>query len=144
MVSYSEQKLLECIVHKSTESLQDIHMMLGKVYDRELALELNRQAVGYSRLKEQASVQLLNTGIVPVPVSVLERARRWGILQARTAWNVNTGYVAGMLARDEENRRQDMEQAVRRMQVCGKASCELAEEFLDFEEKSIHILKTYC
>ena len=89
-------------------------------------------------------MQLLNTGIVPAPVTVLERAKRWGVLQARTAWNVNTGYVAGMLAQDEESRRHGMEQTVREMQVYGQTSCELAEEFLDFEEKSIRILRTYC
>ena len=144
MISYSEQKLLERIVRNSTETLQDIHTVLAKVYDNELALELNRQAAGYSRLKERAAVQLLNTGIVPAPVTVLERAKRWGVLQARTAWNVNTGYVAGMLAQDEESRRHGMEQTVREMQVYGQTSCELAEDFLDFEEKSIRILRTYC
>ena len=143
MISYSEQKLLESIVKNSTESLQDIHTVLGKVYDDELALDLNRQAAGYSSLKERAARRLLDTGIVPAPVGVLDRAKRWGVLKAKTALNINTGYVAGMLAEDEEGRRHDMEQAVREMQVFGQTSCELAEEFLDFEEKSIRILKTY-
>lgn len=144
MISYTEQKLLEGIVKNSTESLQDIHTLLGKVYDDDLALDLNRQAAVYSGLKERAVKRLLDTGIVPEPVSILERTKRWGFLQAKTALNVSTEYIAGMLVKDEEERLHMMEQTIKEQGVCGQAACELAEEFMDFEEKNIRILKSYC
>lgn len=144
MISYAEQKLLENIVKSSTESLQDIHTLLGKVYDEELALDLNRQAAAYSGWKEKASGYLLETGIVPEPVGILERTRRWGTLQAKTALNVSTGYIAGMLVKDEEERLKTMEKAAGENGVYGETACRFAKEFMDMEEKNIRILKTYC
>ena len=44
MISYAEQELLETIVKNTSRSLQDIYTVLGKVYDDELALDLNIQA----------------------------------------------------------------------------------------------------
>ena len=41
MISYAEQELLETIVKNTSRSLQDIYTVLGKVYDDELALDLN-------------------------------------------------------------------------------------------------------
>lgn len=144
MISYTEQKLLEGIVKNSTESLQDIHTMIGKVYDDELALDLNRQASVYSGMKEKAAKCLLEKGIVPEPVSILDRTKRWGFLQAKTALNVSTEYIAGLLAKDEENRLRAMKQTVKEQGVYGQEACELADAFMDFEEKNIRILKSYC
>ena len=109
MISYAEQKILEDIVKNTSRSLQDIYMVLGKVYDDDLALDLNRQAAGYSGMKERVAKCLFDTGLVPPPLGVLERARRWGTLQARTAFNINTGYVAELLAKEEKERKESME-----------------------------------
>ena len=49
MISYAEQELLETIVKNTSRSLQDIYTVLGKVYDDELALDLNIQAAGVFR-----------------------------------------------------------------------------------------------
>lgn len=144
MISYSEQKLLENIVKSSGESLQDIHTLLGKVYDEELALDLNRQAVGYSGWKEKAAGYLLETGIVPEPAGILERTRRWGFLQARTALNVSTGYIAQMLVKDEEERMKHMEETLWESGVYGEETSKFAEAFMDMEAENIRILKTYC
>ena len=55
MISYAEQELLETIVKNTSRSLQDIYTVLGKVYDDELALDLNIQAAGYSGIKCSAA-----------------------------------------------------------------------------------------
>ena len=65
MISYAEQELLETIVKNTSRSLQDIYTVLGKVYDDELALDLNIQAAGYSGIKEKAANCLFETGNVP-------------------------------------------------------------------------------
>ena len=111
MISYAEQELLETIVKNTSRSLQDIYTVLGKVYDDELALDLNIQAAGYSGIKEKAADCLFETGNVPPLLGVMERAKRWGMLQAKTALNVNTGYMANMLAKEERLRRSDMQKA---------------------------------
>ena len=83
MISYAEQELLETIVKNTSRSLQDIYTVLGKVYDDELALDLNIQAAGYSGIKEKAANCLFETGNVPPLLGVMERAKRWGMLQAK-------------------------------------------------------------
>lgn len=103
MISYAEQELLETIVKNTSRSLQDIYTVLGKVYDDELALDLNIQAAGYSGIKEKAANCLFETEVPPL-LGVMERAKRWGMLQAKTALNVNTGYMANMLAKEERLR----------------------------------------
>lgn len=144
MISYAEQELLETIVKNTSRSLQDIYTVLGKVYDDELALDLNIQAAGYSGIKEKAANCLFETGNVPPLLGVMERAKRWGMLQAKTAWNVNTGYMADMLAKEEQLRRSDMQKATQKLEIYGKESENIAREFLNLEEKNIRILQNYC
>ena len=144
MISYAEQELLETIVKNTSRSLQDIYTVLGKVYDDELALDLNIQAAGYSGIKEKAANCLFETGNVPPLLGVMERAKRWGMLQAKTALNVNTGYMANMLAKEERLRRSDMQKATQKLEICGKESETIAREFLNLEEKNIRILQNYC
>ena len=144
MISYAEQELLESIVKNTSRSLQDIYTVLGKVYDDELALDLNIQAAGYSGIKEKAANCLFETGNVPPLLGVMERAKRWGMLQAKTALNVNTGYMANMLAKEERLRRSDMQKATQKLEICGKESETIAREFLNLEEKNIRILQNYC
>ena len=144
MISYAEQELLETIVKNTSRSLQDIYTVLGKVYDDELALDLNIQAAGYSGIKEKAANCLFETGNVPPLLGVMERAKRWGMLQAKTALNVNTGYMANMLAKEERLRRSDMQKATQKLEIFGKESETIAREFLNLEEKNIRILQNYC
>ena len=136
MISYAEQELLETIVKNTSRSLQDIYTVLGKVYDDELALDLNIQAAGYSGIKEKAANCLFETGNVPPLLGVM--------LQAKTALNVNTGYMANMLAKEERLRRSDMQKATQKLEICGKESETIAREFLNLEEKNIRILQNYC
>ncbi len=65
----------------------------------------------------------------------MERAKRWGMLQAKTALNVNTGYMANMLAKEERLRRSDMQKATQKLEICGKESETIVREFLNLEEK---------
>lgn len=78
--------------------------MLGKVYDDELALDLNIQAAGYSGIKEKAANCLFETGNVPPAAWCDGAGEAVGNAQAKTALNVNTGYMANMLAKEERLR----------------------------------------
>ena len=122
MISYAEQELLETIVKNTSRSLQDIYTVLGKVYDDELALDLNIQAAGYSGIKEKAANCLFETGNVPPLL----------------------GVMANMLAKEERLRRSDMQKATQKLEICGKESETIVREFLNLEEKNIRILQNYC
>ena len=143
MISNSEQVILEEICQNSKAALLDIHTIISKVYDDDLALDLNRQAAKYSRLQEIASDNLLKTGIIPVPISILDRMKRWSAIQANTALNISTEHVADMMIKENTTRLGKMLHAVKQNKVINAMTYELAEEFLDFEEKNIRILKSY-
>ena len=55
MLSHTEQEVLENICRGSGAALLDIHSIISKVYDDELAYDLNRQAAKYSRFRERAA-----------------------------------------------------------------------------------------
>ena len=80
---------------------------------------------------------------MPQPIGILERTKRWAAIQAETALNVSTPHVADMMLRANEERVERMHHTVEENPVTDNATCELAEEFLDFEEENLHILKTY-
>lgn len=143
MLSQTEQEVLEKICGGSRDALLDIHSIIGKVYDEELAYDLNRQAACYSRFREKAADGLLHQGIVPRPMGILERAKRWTAIQAGTALNVSTGHVADMIVKEETRRVEGMEELLGNNHVTSDFSCELAEEFLEFERENIQILRTY-
>lgn len=143
MLSQTEQQVLETICGGSRAALLDIHSLIGKVYDEELAYDLNRQAARYSRFREQAADGLLRQGIVPQPMGILDRAKRWTAIQAGTALNVSTGHVADMIRIEENRRMKGMEELLEKNHVTSNFSCELAEEFLEFERENIQILGTY-
>ena len=143
MLSCTEQKVLEEIYRGSRTALLDIHSMIGKVYDEELAYDLNRQAARYSRLGEKAADSLLAEGVIVQPVGILDRAKRWAAIQAGTALNVSTEHVAQMIKKEEIRRLESIEDILSRNRVTGSVSCELAEEFMAFERENINILGSY-
>lgn len=143
MLSQTEQEVLETICGGSRAALLDIHSLISKVYDEELSYDLNRQAARYSGFREKAADGLLRQGIVPRPMGILERAKRWTAIQAGTALNVSTGHVAGMIRTEENLRMKGMEELLEKNPVTNHFSCELAEEFLEFERENIQILGTY-
>ena len=104
MLSHTEQEVLENICRGSGAALLDIHSIISKVYDDELAYDLNRQAAKYSRFRERAAEGRLDQGIVPQPISILDRTKRWTAIQAGTALNVSTEHVADMMLKEENKR----------------------------------------
>lgn len=143
MLSQTEQEVLENICRGSRAALLDIHSIISKVYDEELAYDLNRQAARYSSFREKAADGLLKQGVIPQPIGILDRTKRWTAIQAGTALNVSTGHVADMMLKEETKRMNQVEESLGKNHVTSDFSCELAEEFLAFERENIRILKTY-
>lgn len=143
MITVSEKEVLEEICKKSRAALLDIHTIISKVHDDELALDLNRQAARYSGIQEKAESNLLETGVMPAPISILDRTKRWAQVQAMTALNVSTKHVAGMMAEGNTQRLESMNEMVKQNDVTSSMTYELAEEFMNFEEENIRILKSY-
>ena len=58
-------------------------------------------------------------------------------------WNISTEHVAEILLRDEQKRLDAMMDLVREQKKQDRETEEIAEEFMDFQEENIRILRTY-
>lgn len=143
MITNAEQEILYGICKESKTALLDIHTILSKVYDDELALDLNLQAARYSRLEEKAADSLREKGISDTALKLDDRTKRWASLQAGTVFNVSTSHIADMMIQKKEERLTEVKKTVDHNPVVHNMVYELAEEFLGFEEDTIRILKSY-
>lgn len=139
----SENKVLKEIYEKSQKRLELIHRMLSKVYDDELALELNKQAVKLSRMEEKVLFQIRQRGMTLQPPKASERLKRWGTVELGTLLNTSTGHVAEMIIRENSHGMTEVMKVNKRKLAISNESVELAEEFMDLSERSIKRLKSY-
>lgn len=143
MVTQSEQEILSEICKNSKHALLDIHTVIGKVYDDELALDLNLQAARYSRIEEKSADNLAKKGISVGNLGIVGKTKRWASLQANTVLNVSTSHIAEMMIEKKEESLKEVRKAVAKNPVVHNMVYEIAEEFMGFEEESINILKSY-
>ena len=122
MISQSEQEVLKEICRSSNKGLFDIRTLLGKVYDEDLAMDLNRQAAKYSGLQEKAENSLLESGVMPDSTGIFDKAKRWAVLKAGTARNISTGHIADLMVKEKENQMQNLETVVKNNSVISSMS----------------------
>lgn len=143
MITVKEQEILEEI-HKGSKKAQlDIQAVLSKVYDDDLALDLNKQSAGYSRMQEKAEDVLLNAGIIPETLGILEKTRRWASVQASTALNISTGHIASLIQDTEKESLERVERAMKGVTVQTSGAYELGEEFRKLEKQNMRVLNSY-
>lgn len=134
------QKNAEMAV-KAIETLED------KVYDKEFGRQISRQALKYSDIRNKAVGQLLAAKAEPVQPNYLNDFVLKSSLHANTFFNTSTGHLAELMIQGSNRGLTEMYKALNHnapLQTIQKSyALELAKEFMDFEEKSIGILKKY-
>lgn len=120
-----------------------IHSIIGKVYDDDLVLDLNRLAYQYAKIGEKASNKLFENGLKPETDSPLNKAMMWGSIQLNTLTDISTEHIAELMIQGSTRGMTEMTKSVKDNLTCGKFSMEIARELIDFEEKSIKRLKAY-
>lgn len=143
MITWKEQEILEEVYLGSRKAQMDIQAVLGKVYNDELALDLNSQAAGYSRIQERAEDVLLDSGMIPVSMGIMERARRWAGIQAATALNISTGHIASLIQETEKESVQKVTQSMEGASVLTSDAYSIGEEFQKFGRQNLKILNAY-
>ena len=143
MLTEADRSLLNEVYRSSKAGVDAVHAVIAKVYDDDLALDLNRLAYEYSRIEERASSRLYENGFRPKGDGLMEQAARWGNLQINTLTNISTEHIARLMIQDSAGKMLAMKQMMRDQTACGKMSMELAEELTGFEKKAIRRLKAY-
>ncbi len=134
--------LTEC--YKNAHVGRDaINMMISKVEDEDLALDLNRQACRFLRFEEQVEREFAKEKEEMPQSSVLDRTKLWGGIQMNTLLNASTPHLADMLIRGNAMGITDLMKAVKANSGAQREYCEMAREIMDFEEKNMEKLRAY-
>lgn len=143
MISNSELNVLNQTCHNTKMAVETIQTVLNKVYDEDLAYDLNCQANRYKELGRKAERKMLEAGVRPKEGSPIEKARRWSSIQVNTLLNTSTKHVADVVIQENTKGIGALMKATYNNKVSGSYANELANELVDFEEKNIEKLKSY-
>ena len=143
MLTEADRNVLNEIYRSSKNGMSAIHSVIGKVYDDDLALDLNRQAYHYAKISEKAANKLYTSGWRPEEESPLNKAVKWGSIQMNTLTDISKEHIAEMVIQGSTKGMTSVMKAVKENKSCGQFSEENAKELTTFEEKNIRRLKSY-
>ena len=130
--------------YRGSRAAQDrINTVLSKIYDEDLAVDLNRQAVRFMAFENRVAQKLREANEQPEKEKPMEKARKWTAMQANTLLNTSTEHVADLMIQGNAKAITDMMKTMKANMGARREYCELAEELMDFEEKNIAKLKSY-
>ena len=143
MLTTADLAVLNEAYRNTKAGLEAINTVISKVYDEDLALDLNRQAVRFLTLEDKVTDKIREGSRRPEQASPVGKAVRWTSMQASTLLNASTEHLADLMIQGNAKGITDLMKAVKANTGAKKEYCELAEEIMDFEERNIERLKSY-
>ena len=120
-----------------------INVIIGKVEDDDLALDLNRQACRFVQMEEKIQKEYLKETETPPEDRLMERTMLWSGIQMNTLLNASTEHLADMMIQGNTRGITELMKVVKKNKSAQKEYYEMAQELMDFEEKNIEKLKAY-
>ena len=139
----AEIHLLQEVMRETERALNAIDILSDKVYDTDLSLQLSRQSIKYSQIKNDAAEKLVENKAEWYRSSAVSRLAQNVDLNSRTLLNTSTGHVAKMLIQNSNNNIIELEKALRHSEERDGEAVHMAKQMIAFEEKNIRILKDY-
>lgn len=143
MLTGADFAVLNETYRNSRMAVEAINTIISKVYDEELALDLNKQGVKFLAFEDKAAGKLRAYQKSPEGEAPVEKAMLWTSIQANTLLNNSTEHVAEMMIQGNTRGITDLMKAVKSNRGASREVCRLAEDLMDFEEKNIEKLKAY-
>ena len=143
MMTEADRAVLDESYRNTRMGREAINVVIGKVEDDDLALDLNRQAVRFLSFEDKVTEKIREANKQPEQESPVGKAMLWTSIQANTLLNTSTEHVADLMIQGNTRGITDLMKAVKANKGAKKEYCELAEELMDFEEKNIAQLKSY-
>lgn len=143
MLTEADRAVLNESYRNTRMGREAINVIIGKVEDDELALDLNRQACKFVQLEEKIQKEFQKEQESPTEERFANRAMLWGGIQMNTLLNASTEHLADMMIQGNTKGITELMKAVKANKSVQKEYYELAEEVMDFEEKNIEKLKAY-
>ncbi len=131
-------------IQKNTEmAMKAIDAISPKVYDDDLALQISRQSIQYAELHNEASRRLVDAKAQGYQGNALSEAMLKTGIHYNTLLNTSTGHIAELMIKNSNNGILEMEKALKHNENAGERPTALARQLIDFEEKSVRLLKNY-
>lgn len=143
MMMEADKAVLDESYRNAQIGREAINMVIGKVEDDELALDLNRQACKFVQLEDKIRKEYQKEQSQPPEESLMERTMLWGGIQMNTLLNASTEHLADMMIQGNTKGITELMKVVKANKGVQKEYYELAQEIMDFEEKNIEKLKAY-
>ena len=94
MLTSADLAVLNEAYRSSKMGLEAINAVISKVYDEDLALDLNRQAVRFLSFEDKVTEKIREANRRPEPASTVGKAMLWTSIQSNTLLNTSTEHVA--------------------------------------------------
>lgn len=131
-------------IQKNTEdAIKALDTLGDKVHDKELALQISRQSLQYSRLHNEAMKQLVEANAEPYRGNYFSDLKVKAGLHYSTLLNTSTAHIAELLIRESQGKMLEMEKVLHHNQDGGAGALRLAKSFLELEERNVRCLKDY-
>ena len=143
MFSEADRAVLDESFRNAQMGREAINVVIGKVEDDDLALDLNRQACKFVQLEEKLQKKYQKAKETPPEEKLMERTMLWGGIQMNTLLNASTEHLADLMIQGNTRGITELMKVVKANKGVQKEYYELAQELMDFEEKNIEKLKAY-
>ncbi len=131
-------------VQKNAElAMKAVETVSEKIYDDALALQLSRQSLRYSQLRNEAVDRLLSAHLEPARTNMVEELLVAGGIYKDTLLNTSTSHIAELVIQESSRKISRLCQSLHRHENAGEEAVEMAREFMDFEESNIRQLRKF-
>lgn len=131
-------------VQKNTEmAIKAIDTISDKVYDDSLAVQLSKQSLKYSEIRNKALDKLLEERGEPYRGNYVDDMMLKGGIHMKTMLDTSTSHIAEMMIQGGTMGITDLCKAMNHHENAERASMEIAKELMDFEEENIARFKKY-
>ena len=143
MMTEADRAVLDESYRNTRMGREAINVIIGKVEDDDLALDLNRQACKFIQLEEKLQKEYHKAKETLPEDSIMNRTRLWSGIQMNTLLNASTEHLADMMIQGNTRGITELMKTVKKNKSVQKEYYEMAQELMDFEEKNIEKLKAY-
>ncbi len=131
-------------IQRSTENaMTAIDTISDKIYDDQLAMQVSRQALQYSEIRNQAVEKLLQGNEKLYHSTYLSDLALKGGMHYNTLLNTSTGHIAELMIRESSQGIVAMNKILNHNNEAGELPTALARQLIRFEEQNIERLTKY-
>ncbi|MCM1253678.1 MAG: hypothetical protein NC321_12720 [Clostridium sp.] len=131
-------------IQKNTQmAMTTIDTLLDKTSDDEFCIKLSRQSIEYAKIHNDAVEQLVEENSATYRSNQITDMMLRGSVHMGTLLNISTSHLAEMMIEGSNRGLTSMYKTVKHNTLAQDRSVELAQELMDFEERSIEQMREY-